>query len=498
MHDAGMRTAFAGVFIVLAGCSGSAAPPGSTPGVDGGPAADARAAIGPSVVVPTDGSRIKARWAQTGEGQRIFAGWYDTMVKTECSFRRMVDGEYHCLPFGFLLATTPVDYSDAACTAPAAVFSYASCESSPFIRRMDTTNSCEARERVYARGERIAGGVAFWRPDGPMGECTAGGILDTSAAFRLGPELPVSMFVKGKNGTSPAGGPALDVVPFEIEDGAKGVSWLHTRTGAQCNFWALDDGRAHCFPQTGSLSAVTFGDGMCAQPAAYFLPACGPAPDVVMRPNRGTCPLTYTPHTLGPRLDTVYRVTNGTCGTSAAAVGNEYHAVGDPAVTDDFPALEPLTEDAGGRLHRRLWPVAGGRKVAAGVFYDSSRQETCELFSFGPGKFRCAPADAARLTYYFADPQCTRPLLALASDACPPRYTFRYDNTVCPARALFYTVGAAFTGQSYVQINVRDDTGATLECRAVTTAYTPAGQTLYSTTDLPEDQLAELRRIDPM
>jgi hypothetical protein len=492
MHDAPMRVAPGAVFIILIGCKGS----GAAPDVDGGPAADAKAPMDPSFVTAVDGSRIKARWAQTGEGQRIFVAWYDTMLKTDCSFRRAADGEYRCLPLGFLLATTPVDYADPACTAPAAVFAEASCDPPAFIRRPDTTNSCESRERVYARGERIADGVAFWRPDGPTGECKPGGVLETSAAFRLGGELPVSMFVKGKTALSPAAAPGLAVAPFEIEDGAKGFTWLHPRTGTQCTFWALDDGRSHCFPQTGSLSTVSFAEATCAQPAAYFLSACG-APEVLLLPNTGTCPLTYTPHALGPRLDTVYRITNGTCGASAATIGNEYHTVGDPAAADDFPPIEYVNEDSGGRLRRRLSPVAGGRKVVAGTFYDSSRQETCVLFSFGPGKFRCAPSGAARLTYYFADSQCTQPLLAQPTEACAPRYAFRYDNTVCPARALFYTVGPAFTGQPYVQTNFRDDTRATLECRAATAVYTPASLTLYSTTDLPEDQLAELQRIDP-
>jgi hypothetical protein len=498
LHHAAMRKGIGLGTVLLLACGSSSAPPNTGGSPDGGPkdgAADAKA-LDPSILAPAEGSRLKIRWAQGPGGRRTFNGWYDTMLKAECNFRRAVDGEWRCLPTAFTMATTPNDFSDPACTAPAAVYSNASCEPPEFIRRVDTTNACQSRERIYARGERIAENRTFWRPDGPMGRCAAGAILDTSAAFRLGPELPVTMFVRGKDVVKPAAdrsGP-FDPILFEIDDGARGFTgWQNPTAGSQCVFWSLADGRQHCMPPTATLSTVTFSDNACKEQAAYFAPACGSAPTLVMRAALGTCPLTYAPLALGQPLDLLFRVAAGMCGPVSPQLGNEYHALGTAARPEDFPVLDFAVEESTERLRHRFIGRSGGPRFLSGDWYDADRKENCVLFSFGAGKYRCAPSAATRLGFLFADDTCSRPLLQVAADGCPSKYAYRFEYTVCPGRAQFFTVGARFTGPTFTRYDVRNDLDAHLDCLPTNPAL-PADQATYEVAPLAEDQFPEIQR----
>ena len=42
---------------------------------------------GPVLFLPGDGSRLKARWFETPDHQRSFAGWYDSQLGTSCAVR---------------------------------------------------------------------------------------------------------------------------------------------------------------------------------------------------------------------------------------------------------------------------------------------------------------------------------------------------------------------------------------------------------------------------
>jgi hypothetical protein len=493
MHN---KRALWAVTLTLA-CSGSVGSKQRTDGQSPGPVRDGGAAAGP-VLNPTDGARLKVIWAEGPGGQRVFAAWYDSMLKTECSFRRAIDGELRCLPLVFPIGSPPSDFVDPACTVPAAVYSNASCNPTAYMRRVDTANACESRERIYARGERIVENRTYWRPDGPAGRCASGAILAMEAAFRLGPELPATMFVKGKAGTpAPASGSMLPI-PFEIEDGGLGVDgWQNSALRATCSFWPLGDGKLYCLPEPATLSTVTFSDMTCADQAAYFMPACAAgAPPLVLRPNAGMCPPTYTAFATGPPADGVYRVTNGLCGPIAATLGNEYHSVGAAVPLDGFPTLDAVDESSPNRLHRTLYGPAAGRRTLGSVWNDTDRKESCSLTSFGAGRYRCAPANYARLTFVFADAQCTQPLLPLSAAACPSVYALSFDGAECPARARVHTVGAPFNGPTFTRYSVRNELEAHIECRP-TSPPLPADQMVFSVSPVPDEQFAELQRTVP-
>lgn len=70
------------------------------------------------------GSRLKARTLVAGDGARSPAGWFDSQLRTECSFIVLADGSTRCAPS----FSAPLYYADDACTQKLAV---APCGGSP-------------------------------------------------------------------------------------------------------------------------------------------------------------------------------------------------------------------------------------------------------------------------------------------------------------------------------------------------------------------------------
>lgn len=456
----------------------------------GGPAMDGSTAnVGPGLFVPVEGSRLKARWLEAG-GQRSFPGWYDSQLKTECSFATAADGEVRCLPLGYSLGTSPTEWADPACTIPAVVVTRPSCEPRMFVRRIDTSNPCQVRERVYRLGARITQASTYWRPESA---CEPGGHLADAAVFRVGEELPVSMFVKASKVTAPAVGAndPVRLVLIEAEDGAKeSWGWQHVGANADCALWTLADGKLHCVPSPAPVSSVTFSDQACMQGAAFFTPACGPAPAFVRRPTPNACPETSTVSAIGPRLETVNRAQNGACTPAQPPAGTQYHTVGAEVSPGMFPVFEFMNTGADG-LQRRSLIAPGGRAIGSNWF-DANRQEACFPTQIGDRQ-RCAPSTTL-FGFDYADAQCTRPVYKRARNGCPSKYVRVFDFDVCPPSATIHAVGSEHTGPTWRRITLRAEASARLDCRSTP----PAADTVYHTlTPIPGDQFPELKAIEP-
>ena len=95
--------------------SGDGAPADGPDAPAGGPDAPADAA---STASTRSGSRLKARWSAAPDGRRLFRGWYDSLLATNCMFLPASDRVLRCLPGDTLLLEQAVYYGDSACTAP--------------------------------------------------------------------------------------------------------------------------------------------------------------------------------------------------------------------------------------------------------------------------------------------------------------------------------------------------------------------------------------------
>src|SRR5687768_11906869 len=95
------RTAALAVLALAAvACTRSATLPAPADAAGDAPGLSDAGARSAGVFVPTDGSRLKARWMEGPDGSRTLWGWYDTTLKAPCRFSRAIDGEQRCLPEG--------------------------------------------------------------------------------------------------------------------------------------------------------------------------------------------------------------------------------------------------------------------------------------------------------------------------------------------------------------------------------------------------------------
>jgi hypothetical protein len=60
------------------------------------------------------GSRLRARTLVGADGSRQPAGWFDTQLETECTWRAAGDGQTRCIP----VAVSTSLFADAECTTP--------------------------------------------------------------------------------------------------------------------------------------------------------------------------------------------------------------------------------------------------------------------------------------------------------------------------------------------------------------------------------------------
>ena len=100
---------------------------------------------------------------------------------------------------------------------------------------------------------------------------------------------------------------------------------------------------------------------------------------------------------------------------------------------------------SGSRLKAKLRTGDDGSKeYLSGVWYDTERQEDCIFETAADGRERCMPPSQSVLTL-FADAACKQ-AMAVASAACPPKYSVMSEQADCgAARVHIYSIGATMT-----------------------------------------------------
>jgi hypothetical protein len=454
----------------------------------------------PRLFLPSEGKRLKIRWNRAPDGQLSFSSFRDMQLGADCGFMRAADGEWRCLPFGFFLGTAPTDYADTTCTESAFVDSRDACNKHRFVRRQDgTTNPCETRFRIYRVGDPLPPDQVYWRQPAAPGSaelaCKPAGILPTAAAYRLGEELPVDMFVRARRAPRTDGHPT-ELMVLEAEDGARVDSgWFLPSASAECGLYTLSDKRLHCVPDSIGESATYFADNTCTRrPTVGHQPACGPAPRFARKANPNACEVGATLVGMGTRMENLFWVTGGACASINTPIGLQYHRLGEPvaqAAMDGMPVFEYVQEGSQ-RVQRRKLASPGGWRLGAN-WYDNQRKEACRGGWFGD-KHRCSP-NPSSLNFLFADGNCTQPVYARAKASCaPPKYASNFADEGCPPREQVWAVGAEHTGDVFRRINSRYENRAELECQL----FTKDANTIYhSTTRVPDAELAEMDVVEP-
>lgn len=462
--------------VVLAGVLGC-----NTPGGDGD-----QMPADTGLFLPTDGKRLKTRWYQAPDGQRSFAGWYDSMLKARCSFRTAMDGESRCLPDG--LGVGPF-FADPDCATPIAVDSYGACQKFDYALRSDSSNACQTRWRVYRLGETIEASELY-----AGSQCGLLAKGDHEVLRALGEELPVTMFVrrKPKMETETTKLP-LRLTIDETDDGATvDGGWRLTDADEPCGIWTLDDGRFHCVPGVRTAEA-SYADASCTESLVSYRPSCEPAPRFARRPV-DTCPPTpATFHQIGPRVPSVFRVrsNDNMCVVATIPVGYEYRRLGEPVAADDHPAFDEVLSGTG-RLRRRTFKAPGGRSSGSNWF-DHAKQAFCSPLRTD-GKYRCVSGAISSGLWFFADEQCTEALWETASGACPPQTVTATLGIDGCAEQTVYAIGEPFSGDRFYRLVTRSENGIEIEC--VPDSLT-RNRTFNRLTALPPDEFVEFKVVEP-
>jgi hypothetical protein len=454
----------------------------------------------PKLFLPSEGRRLKIRWTKASDGQLAFSSFRDMQLDTDCGFMRAADGEWRCLPFGFFLGAAPVDFADTNCSEAAFVDSRDACNKHRFVRRQDTsTNPCETRFRIYKVGDKLPPDQVYWKgtagPGSTEQACKPAGILPAAAAYRVGEELPVSMFVRARRAPRSDGYPT-ELMVLEAEDGARlELGWFLPSASAECGLYTLADKRLHCVPNSVSESAAYFADNACTQrPTIGHQPACGAAPKFVRKANPNACEVGATLVGLGTRLENLFWITGGACASIATPLGLQYHRAGDPVAQpamDGMPVFDYVQEGSD-RIQRRKLASPGGWRTGQN-WYDSQRKESCTRGWFGD-KYRCSP-NPVSLSFLFADGNCTQPLYPRAKTSCaPPKYASNFSDEGCPAREQVWAIGPEHAGDVFRRTNARYENRAELECQL----FTRDANTIYhTTTRVPDTDLAEMDVVEP-
>jgi len=159
----------------------------------------------PGTIVPIEsalyesGIRIKAKVYKTADGAVSFAGWHDTELDVDCSFKEAHDGKYRCVP---PILITAYFFKDSACSEP--VFVWSDC---PYYSEFEWLSYCPSADSCgwgldcgyYEKGEPYLGIYYQWVNQVTEGQqekvCKEMGELGPNAIYvGLGKEIPASTF----------------------------------------------------------------------------------------------------------------------------------------------------------------------------------------------------------------------------------------------------------------------------------------------------------------
>jgi len=348
------------------------------PGIsDAGVAVDAGVVdAGPVVQDWQSGTRLRAR-VRSGEGARIFVGWFDTKLNEACAFLPAEDGRIRCLPDNHAFVT----YADSACTQPLDVSGLAMAPAPLY------GTSSDACEHTVYRGD---GDVTALRNE--YVRSTGGACTFTNQQgweYEGATHVDASEFVAATITTRPIDA-ALDARVLVADDGAQRIlGGRDIAHDVDCALASAPDGTPVCAPSDDWKTWSTA--------CAGALSRCANAPPPTAVSVKQGCGV------VGSML-----YSTGACKTSAEL------ATYVPAETFALLALEKEPLGAG-RL-RPLFAMRAGVPLTANTFWDTAIQDVCNG-AYG----LCLPAAESydpNVGGVFSDEACTRHVIVV-DEACP-------------------------------------------------------------------------------
>ena len=344
------------------------------------------AAADPGIPGVASGSRLRAMFADGGDGALAFRGWFDKELGFPCTFSRTPNGQMRCMPSSQQGAV----FFDSTCTAH--VWG-AACPTAPLPRYVTEIVPGPAGV-AYALGEPYSGAVRDIKNGGYCSDYVRGsGPFGWSwSYYGLGAEIPYARLVAGTVRIVPIGSGAFSVRTLEGEDGSSfvevssrvvkepwrypfppgtftysgsgrlrvplyavgdgqvvpamlGEPFFDTQADALCQVDQFADGLLRCVPR--SVASVSdegpYADPACTEllhetrPAFARLPAPTPGSPAI---TRGVCPRAAT-YTLGEVVTpSVVYFKESTCRQKAPTRGAVYRPA-TPAPDSQWP---PVTE----------------------------------------------------------------------------------------------------------------------------------------------------------
>jgi len=456
-------------------------PSGSLPSDDGGRPADggegdtaAAPAVDPLFV---SGSRLKARRYRSQSGLVEFVDWYDSVLKTPCAFQTGSDGVPRCYPSAVSAAT--LEFSDAACTAPALGVYVAACNPPQAVAEVGRT--CGGPGRFFAVGPKSAAATVYTKD---ASGCRARAVDTGRESFALGSEFPASSLVSGAR-IPKESAERLVVDSVVASDGTISfVDYVDNKLSVRCNFaeyrTAIDSPlKIACMPSLGGFNRP-FSDAACSVPSAT-IPIPGPAngqcetplPDYV---SLYDAPSQFYRAMSSASTSSIYysRPTTQCFGFPSEQYAH-FLSLGAAVTYGDF--VNPIEQVRGTSRLKQIVRTSGSTTSPHVAWFDSVTNARCKMLTAADGNIRCLPEPPSGVFYadHFLDAGCKNGVRLFALPAggtltlpVTPTWScgfssliaqgapFRVVAPVSPAPATYVLKGgvcAAATGSEYTVVH---------------------------------------------
>lgn len=411
------------------------------------------------------GSRLKAIYL-TGEEDDAgrFVTWYDTKLKVECVFGLATDGEYRCLPRDPGLSQ---GFLDEACSEPVYYDARPTpCDGEPafWVDPIDSVSRCGGR-RVM-RLEPAKGVDTVYRDE----DCPTSPreIDDGATVWREAGVVDPEEMVRA-DWIQRAGPDGVGIGEYLADDGSRQVTGIFDAKHGSCSPREMTEGDVRCVGSRAFYEADWWwsGEGCTGTPLAYGnrLDDCAEPAEYAIAVISGE-KVTYSVVRLGDPVEgTAYELSlsdKKTCTPSDTEdLPWTLYPVEEAYDVSNFFAVKSATLGSGrvrtfhNRIDDHILTYKTGKNVSY-AFYDEELDEPCEAYRSAEGGWICLPERVRRITnWYFADDECSEPLLVVQEPAEVPE-TIAYVRNVSCTRDSYasevhgtYAVADRYEGPQY-------------------------------------------------
>jgi hypothetical protein len=401
----------------------------------------------------TPGTRIKAKFWVTSEGDRAWETYWDTELDAACDFNPTSDGVYRCIPDNW--DSSREYFTDDQCSqALYTRLSTAPCQPADYIMHFaDGTCDAPGGFSLYELGAPAtpAPTVVYQK----FGDTCMVQSAPVDPLYAKGAEVPPSRFAQGTPAEYGAS-TRLKTYGFSTSDGAKQVSgWRDTQLGnVNCYFQEAEDGKLRCLPQGGGTISG-YADATCSTPVMNAAPRCDESlPEYALRVPEYLCGNeAYGVLERGePFVGAPYVGTPESCMAGVLAEGAMLYQTA-PAPLESFQEVtHTIDETDPGRLKPRYYD-AGSGGCWYHNFWDSELKQVCAFSTASDMKERCLPTSVVAALQTFSDAACTVPAAVAEIGECTPATLPEYSTNEmlgeCGRRKFnVYKVGEEVLGSS--------------------------------------------------